>query len=85
MREEGLEPSRLAAQEPKSCVSASSTTLAGYMPHGITSIFSRNPVLTSIILPHFFVEGRWKSCPILIVPLDSVHHASLMAVSSNLR
>ena len=28
VREEGLEPSRLAAQEPKSCVSASSTTLA---------------------------------------------------------
>jgi integrase len=28
MREEGFEPSRLAAQEPKSCVSASSTTLA---------------------------------------------------------
>ncbi len=28
MREEGVEPSRLAAQEPKSCVSASSTTLA---------------------------------------------------------
>src|SRR4051812_36254300 len=28
VREEGLEPSCLAAQEPKSCVSASSTTLA---------------------------------------------------------
>ena len=31
--EKGLEPSRLSAQEPKSCVSASSTT-----PAGVTSV-----------------------------------------------
>ena len=37
MREEGLEPSRLAAQEPKSCVSANSTTLAILRPVGCSA------------------------------------------------
>jgi hypothetical protein len=43
MREEGLEPSRLAAQEPKSCVSASSTTLA-VSRH---KVFGRNLALSN--------------------------------------
>jgi hypothetical protein len=35
VREEGLEPSPLAGQEPKSCASASSATLAMIIPQGI--------------------------------------------------
>ena len=47
VREEGLGPSRLAAQEPKSCASASSATLAGSQSsrHGGLAILIGNRVV----------------------------------------
>ena len=59
MREEGVEPSRLAAQEPKSCVSANSTTLA-YQAPAKESRISDSPSLPRVrprTFFGFFVSG----------------------------
>jgi hypothetical protein len=61
MREEGLEPSRLAAQEPKSCASASSATLANLISQGLT------PILSSTSIS----GGRMT----ILVALDAVHQS----------
>src|SRR5579883_1999752 len=54
LREEGLEPSRLAAQEPKTCASASSATLASALSYQTRTACQEGQPLACV------AEGFWK-------------------------